>query len=132
MGKSQQTIIRNDALLTLGIANEIKNKINITHISEVVLFTALAVTESSFFHEYLLRQGLTDVEISKKANILLRELTPTENKTVECMPISIKYLNKNNKENFRHFLSLLSTFVHRCFTVVNEHILNAGIFPKSF
>lgn len=100
MGKSQKIIIRNDALLTLGVANEIKNRINITHISEVVLFTALAITESSFFHEYLLRQGFTDIEISEKANVLLRELTSTENKTVKCIPISIKYLNENNKESF--------------------------------
>ena len=100
MGKSQKIIIRNDALLTLGVANEIKNRINITHISEVVLFTALAITESSFFHEYLLRQGFADIEISEKANVLLRELTSTENKTVKCIPISIKYLNENNKESF--------------------------------
>lgn len=100
MGKSQKIILRNDALLTLAVANELKSRINLTHISEIVLFVALAITETSFYHEYLLRQGFTDIEISEKSNILIRKSTPIENKTIKCMPISIKYLNPNNEERF--------------------------------
>lgn len=98
MGKQKDLVFRNDSAMILFNSTKISERLNCQYISEEILFVALAITDKSYFKEYLIRRKLTEKEIIEKANFLITNHKDDIEEAKECYSIPMQYRKKTGEQ----------------------------------
>lgn len=94
-------VLKGDAVLTVITGLQITDRINAKYICEETLFVALSTVKSSYFHEYLIRRGLSDSQINSNGVKFLNNHKEKLGEFRKCVDIHLLVKPSNGVETMQ-------------------------------
>lgn len=89
---------RDDAAMALFVSTEVASALGMRYVHEISLFSALAITENSFFNSYLLRRGLTEEKMLEGISQLTEKYAQDAVKDPpKCQKVSMAFIIEGGK-----------------------------------
>lgn len=116
---NQQIIFDKDVIQLLKISEQVYQRCNYRGISKIIAFGTLALMQDSPLHRYLLKQGMTEIEIATKTkNLLNNHIEEFVNKE-ELRVLPISHQDTNTKESKIESFILENSFFETLKLAVN-------------
>lgn len=116
---NQQIIFDKDVIQLLKISEQVYQRCNYRGISKIIAFGTLALMQDSPLHRYLLKQGITEIEIATKTNNLLNNHKEEFVNKEELRILPISHQDTNTKESKIESFILENSFFETLKLAVN-------------